>query len=155
MPGIKRLRGRIGEELLSTRREVFGDRHPETLVAMNNLAYSLWGLQELDAAHVLAEQALEGEKELSATSTFRPSARWTRSPAYFATRGSLDSARGSWARRPLLPRAGCSGARNYDTLVLMTNLVDTLRVCGDLNAAVDLAEQVVSLSARRSGRITR
>jgi hypothetical protein len=33
----------------------------------------------------------------------------------------------------------------------MSNLVDTLRKCGDINAAVDLAEEVVSFSREALG----
>jgi hypothetical protein len=43
------------------------------------------------------------------------------------------------------------GLRNWNTLVFMSNLVETLRKCGDINAAVDLAEEVVSLSGEALG----
>ena len=50
------------EQVLAGRRELLGERHPDTLGAMNNLAEALSALGELEAARELEEQVLAGSR---------------------------------------------------------------------------------------------
>ncbi len=55
---------RLLEQALETDRRLLGEEHPNTLLALNNLAWTLHAQGELPAARRLQEQALEAYRRL-------------------------------------------------------------------------------------------
>jgi hypothetical protein len=49
-------------QVLEARRRVLGEEHPDTLVALGNLATTLWALGDLAGARELQEKAVGGFK---------------------------------------------------------------------------------------------
>ena len=54
----------LGEEVLRLRKEILGERHPETIRASSNLAITYRDLGRMEDARVLEEEILRLRKEI-------------------------------------------------------------------------------------------
>jgi predicted RNA binding protein with dsRBD fold (UPF0201 family) len=133
----------LQEQVLAGRREVLGERHPDTLRAMGNLAETLRGQGELDAARELQEQVLAGRREvlderhpdtLTAMGNLAETLRG---------QGDLDAAR-ELQDQVLAGLREVLDERHPDTLRAMDNLAETLRGQGELDVPRELQEQVLA-----------
>jgi tetratricopeptide (TPR) repeat protein len=82
----------IQRDVLLLRRERFGEEHPQTLAAMNNLAHALSGAGQREEAERYAREALQGRERV--LGEFHPSTVVSRNnlSALYIQRGAIDDA---------------------------------------------------------------
>ena len=123
---------------------VLGERHPETLATMNNLARTLSADGQLAAARALQEQALTLLREVLGERHPNTLTCMSNLSATLSSMGDLMSAR-LLQEQALELRREILGDAHPDTLVSMNNLAKTLSSKGDLAAARILQEQALLL----------
>ena len=134
----------IARRVLEQRKQVLGERHPDTINMMGDLAVMLNAQGDRAAARPLSERALELRKEVLGE----------RHPSTITSMDNLAqllSAQGDYAAaRPLSERAvelykQVLGERHPDTLTSMNNLAALLESQGDYAAARPLLERALAL----------
>jgi hypothetical protein len=139
----------LGQRVLDGRRATLGERHPDTLAAMSDLAATLRWHDELDAARALHQQVLDGRRELLGerhpdTLTAMANLATTR-----LMQGEVEVAR-ELQQQVLDGRRELFGERHPDTLTAMSDLGATLQTPShlrDLDVARKLLQQ--ALEGRR------
>ncbi|MGH8933630.1 MAG: FxSxx-COOH system tetratricopeptide repeat protein [Egibacteraceae bacterium] len=133
----------LQEQALAVRREVLGDRHPDTLRSINNLAATLYEQGDLAGARTLQEQALAvcrevlGDRHPHTLTSINNLANTLRA------QGDLAGAR-TLHEETLAVRREVLGDHHPDTLSSINNLAATLQAQGDLASAYALAEEAVA-----------
>jgi tetratricopeptide (TPR) repeat protein len=136
----------LNEQVLTGRRRLLGDDHPQTLASMNNLAETRRELGDLQGARDLHEQTLAARRRMLGND--HPDTL-TSMNNLGATRRKLGDLRGArdLLENTLAARRRVLGNDHPDTLTTMNRLAVTHRALGDLEGARVLHEQ--SLAARR------
>ncbi len=136
------------------RRELLGDQHPHTLMAMGNLAARLWAQGELGGARELQERVLEERRELLGDQHPHTLTAMNNLAGTLWAQGELGGAR-ELQERVLEERRELLGDQHPHTLTAMNNLAGTLRAQGELGGARELQERVLEEpTARRRCRAT-
>ncbi|HVT61642.1 MAG TPA: tetratricopeptide repeat protein [Thermoanaerobaculia bacterium] len=145
---------RLEQEVLAARQRLLGPEHPDTLIAMNNLAETLRAQGEYPAARELEEQllnvgrrvwGLEKPNTLTAEANLAETLRQQGQPA--------DLARARELQQHVVavgPRVW--GPEHPQTLKQMGNLAAIMLAQKDLSAARKLQEQVVEVGTRVWGQ---
>ena len=108
----------LNREALEARRETLGNRHPDTLISINNLGQLLQAKGDLTAAELLYHEALEVKRETLGN-------RHPSTLSSINNLGALLQAKGELAAaEPLLYEAleVHRGSRNPTTLIVTNNL---------------------------------
>jgi tetratricopeptide (TPR) repeat protein len=138
------------ERALADRLEVLGDRHPQTLAAVSNLASSYRWAGRLDEAIVLQEKVLAASVEVLGD----------RRPETLTARGNLALSYWSAARldeairlqeKVLAASVEVLGDRHPDTLKARANLANSYQFVGRLDEAIPLLDQVLAASVEVLG----
>lgn len=133
----------IQRYIWDTSARVLGGQHPDTLLAMDNLAVTVRHLGKRSEAMALAQQAMKvktafGIDDPRVTSVYSNCA----SAKYLAgnTQGAVEI-----ERTLLETRKKALGPDHPDTLAVMNNLAASLKDMGDLQAAEELYREVLQL----------
>ena len=137
-------------EALQVQRETLGDRHPNTLVSINNLGLLLKDKGDLAAAEPLCREALEVQRETLGD-------RHPNTLISISNLGSLLHAKGDLAAAEPLCREALEvqretlGSRHPSTLDSISNLGALLMDKGDLAAAEPLLREVLEVDRETFG----
>ena len=137
-------------EALKTARRVLGEKHPVTLILMNNLAETLRAQGDLAGARALQEQVLAvcrrvlGEEHPNTLTSMSDLA------ATLLAQGDLAGAR-ALQEQALAVFRRVLGEEQPETLIAMHGLALTLRAQDNLVGARALQEQVLAVSRRVLG----
>jgi hypothetical protein len=140
----------LDEQVLEACQRLLGAEHPDTLMAMNNLAWTVRAQGDLARAGELEQQVLEARRRLlgaehpDTLTTMNNLAQTVRAQGDLAAARELQQ-HVQEARRRLL------GAEHPDTLRAMLNLAGTVYEQGDLTAARGLQQQVLEALRRVLG----
>ena len=133
------------EKAYNTYRGIQGERHPDTLTAMANLASTYWNQGRWDEAVTLQEKVLEVSKAVLGE----------RHPSTLTAMANLASTywnQGRWDEAVTLQEKvlevskAVLGERHPSTLTAMANLASTYRNQGRWDEAVTLDEKVLEVS---------
>jgi len=138
--------GVLLREALEAKRATIGDRHPDTLVSMNNLALLLLDQGKLDEAGVLLRETLEARRATLGDRHPRTLTSINNLGTLLQDQGKLDEA-GVLYREALEARRATLGDRHPDTLVSINNLGVLLKDQGKLDESGVLYRE--ALEARR------
>jgi tetratricopeptide (TPR) repeat protein len=131
-------------------RRILGEKHPDTLTSINNLALVLRNMGELTQARHLHEQVLQlqrrvlGEKHRSTLTSMNNLALVLRDLGELTQARHLHEQELEACRRVL-------GEEHPETLTSMSNLASLLRDMGELAQARHLHEQALQLQRRVRG----
>jgi tetratricopeptide (TPR) repeat protein len=141
---------RLQQRVLEVRTRVLGEKHPDTLTAMNNLAGTLSAQGDHPGARRLQERVLEamtrvlGEEHPATLTSMSNLAHTLRE------QGNRTGAR-RLQERVLEARIRLLGEEHRDTLAAKNNLALTLYELGDYAGAQRLQERVLEASTRLLG----
>ena len=142
--------GNLCAQVLEVRRRILGEDHPDTVAAMNNLAWTLMNQGDLPGARKLQEKVLElgrrscGEEHPN-TLTFMNNLALT-----LMNQGDLPGAR-QLLEQVFEVRRRTLGMENLDTFTVMGNLAANLHAQGKLAGARILEERVLKVYLLRRG----
>jgi hypothetical protein len=137
---------KLMEEVLEARRGLLGEEHPDTLMAMNNLALTLQVQGDPAGARKLMEQVLEASRRLLGEEHPDTLRAMNNLAQMLQAQGDLAGAR-KLEEQVLEASRRLLGEEHPNTLRAMNNLAHTLQAQGYLAGARKLEEQV--LEARR------
>ena len=132
---------------LEASRATLGDRHPDTLISMNNLGGLLLAQGKLDEAGVLLREAIEAKRATLGDRHPSTLASMNNLGGLLHDQGKLDEAEPLW-REALEVKRVMLGDRHPDTLISMNNLGALLQDQGKLDEAEPLLRE--ALEARRA-----
>ena len=137
----------LDERVVEARRRLLGAEHPETLLAMNNLAVGLGNIGEVKRAHELLARVLEAQERVLGPE--HPQTLMSRNAraVVLCETGDLEGAR-DLHERTLAALQRVLGDEHPETLISMNNLAEVLRELGDRVGAYALAERA-AYTARR------
>ena len=133
---------------LEASRATLGDRHPDTLISMNNLGGLLLAQGKLDEAGVLLREAIEAKRATLGDRHPSTLASMNNLGGLLHDQGKLDEA-GVLYRECLVARRAMLGDRHRDTLDSLQNLAGLLQAQGKLDEAGVLYRGVWGLSPPR------
>lgn len=140
----------LQQRCLQMTREIFGDSHSETMVAMNNLAATLGRMGDFVAARNLEEKTLEinrailGDEHRNTLISMSNLALTIRHQGDLATASSMQ-------KNVLQIRSRLFGEEHPDTLSSMNNLAQTMVQMGELTEAKALHEKALFFCQRVLG----
>jgi tetratricopeptide (TPR) repeat protein len=140
----------LEEHSLAVRHRVLGPEHPDTLLAMNNLAETRRDLGDLDGARQLHEQALASCRQVLGEDHPNTLTSMSNLALTLAALGNLDGAR-ELHLQTFAARRRVLGDDHPDTLSSMNNLAEVRRALGDLDGARTLLEQALAGRQRALG----
>jgi tetratricopeptide (TPR) repeat protein len=141
---------RLEEQVLESRRRLFGTEHPDTLLAKESLAETLYAQGDLAEARKLVEQVLEAQRRLLGAEH----------PDTLVTLGDLavvliaqgdSSAARKLEEEVLAASRRLFGVEHPATLKVMGNLAWALALQGDLPEARKLGDEVLTARRRLMG----
>lgn len=132
----------LEEDVLEIRRQVLGEKHPDTLTAMANLSLSLHDQGHLASARALQERVVAIRGEIYGNEHLETVAALGNLAVIVEAIGELSRAR-ELGVQVLEARRRILGDDHLDTLGAVNNLAGTLRLQGDLLGAKALYDQVV------------
>ncbi|HRF06966.1 FxSxx-COOH system tetratricopeptide repeat protein, partial [Accumulibacter sp.] len=138
------------ERALALSRDAYGEEHPDTLTAMNNLAGTLRAQGDLAGARALQEQALAVSRRVLGEEHPATLTSMNNLAGTLRAQGDLAGAR-ALQEQALAVRRRVLGEEHPDTLISMNNLAETLRAQGDLAGARALHEQALAVCRRVLG----
>ncbi|CAG8586795.1 3132_t:CDS:2, partial [Acaulospora colombiana] len=125
-------------------------RHPGTIVAMNNLAWTLRDRGQLEEAEKIQQQVLELQTEVLGPRHPGTIVAMNNLALTLRDRGQLEEAE-KMKRQVLELQTEVLGPRHPDTIVAMNNLALTLRDRGQLEEAEKIQRQVLELQTEVLG----
>ena len=140
----------FNERAVEVRMQLLGEDHPDTLVAINNLAGTLRTQGDYGGARTLQEHVVRAQ--ILALGTEHPNTLTSLSNLAVTLRvqGDYDGAR-NLHERALDARRRVLGEEHPDTLMSTSNLAEMLRAQGDYAGARSLQERVLETHARLLG----
>jgi hypothetical protein len=138
------------ERVLDTQRRLLGERHPDTLASMSNLADTLRELGDLAVARALNEQALASLRMVLGDEHPGTLTSMNNLALTLDRMGDLTGARALHEQTLTIQRR-VLGDEHPATLNSMGNLAHTLRELGDLAGARALHEQTLDTQRRVLG----
>ncbi|GAB1521159.1 hypothetical protein RhiTH_004250 [Rhizoctonia solani] len=136
----------LQKQLRERSNQVLGDRHPDTLTSMNNLATTYGDLGRLEEARALQVEVLDARKQVLGDRHPHTLTSMSNLATTYGGLGRLEEARALHVQ-VLDARKQVLGDRHPDTLASMDNLALTYRALGRLEEARAL--QVEVLDARK------
>ena len=131
------------ENVLADLVELLGERHPDTLTAKNNLAFSLRALGDTNTAADLQRQVLADLVELFGER--HPDTLTAKNNLASSLRALGDANTAADLQRHVLADSiELLGERHPHTLTAKHHLANSLRALGDANTAADLQQQVLA-----------
>jgi hypothetical protein len=137
-------------QLLDDRKNTLGEEHPETLIAMNNLASTLSAQGGWGGARELQEQVLKISRRLLGEEHPQTLTAMNNLASSLWAQGDCGGAR-QLQEQVLKGRRWVLGEEHPHTLSAMGNLASTLSAQGELSGARELQEQVLKISRRLLG----
>ncbi|KAL7754809.1 hypothetical protein ACKLNR_015149 [Fusarium oxysporum f. sp. zingiberi] len=122
-------------EVLEKRQRILGDEHPDTIMAMNNLAATLSNQGKLDEAASMMKEVLEKMQRILGDEHPHTISAMNNLAATLGDQGKLDEA-ASMMKEVLEKRQRILGDEHPDTISAMGNLASTLRGRGKLDEAI-------------------
>ena len=140
----------LHQEVLEKRRRILGEEHPDTLRAMNNLAFTLGDLGRHNEALTLKQEVLEKYQRIFGEN--HPDTLTSMNNLAF-TLGALGQHNEALAlqQEVLEKYQSIFGEDNPDTLRAMNNLASTLGALGRHNEALALQQEVLEKRRRILG----
>jgi tetratricopeptide (TPR) repeat protein len=136
--------------VLALQRELQGERHPDTLSAMNSLAWTLSNLGDYAAARPIHEQVLTLRRAILGERHPNTLNAMSNLAATLSDLGDYAAAR-LMQEQVLALRREILSERHPDTLEAMNNLAATLYSLGDYAVARPMQEQVLALRREIQG----
>ncbi|KAL8856213.1 MAG: hypothetical protein Q9178_007178 [Gyalolechia marmorata] len=146
--------------LLTTRRKMYGEEHPKTISAMNNLANTLSDQGRLDEAASMQQEVLEklrgilGHKHPDTILAINNLANTLHDQGSLANtlhdQGRLDEA-ASMQQKVLEKLRRILGDNHPSTIIAMSNLASTLRIQGQLDETASMQQKVLEKLRRILG----
>ena len=135
---------------LAAQRDKLGDKHPDTLVAINNLAMQLKMQGKLDSAAPLYREALTAQRETLGNRHADTLISMNNLAMLQREQGDLDGA-AALMREVLAARRETLGDRHPDTLISINNLASLLHAQHDLKAAAPLMREALTARSETLG----
>lgn len=142
---------KMQRDMLDLQLEMYGPRHPDTIVAMSNLAATLGDLGQLEEAEKLQRDVLSLQREISGPVHPDTIIAMSNLGATLADRGQLDEAE-KMQRDVLALRLEIFGPKNRGTIRAMINLASTLCDLGQFDGAQKLQRDALALRLEISGQ---
>ena len=142
--GLYPLARAAGEQALALAARVLGERHPDTLRSMNNLAGTLYAQGDLAGARTLQEQVLAASREAPVQGHLDTLAATNNLAETLRAQGDLAGAR-TLQEQVVVEIREALGEQHPYTLLSVNNLAETLYDQGDLAGARALEEKVLAL----------
>ena len=132
------------EQALDIRREVLGERAPDTAVSLNNMGYILASQGELTAARGYYEQALSIYREVLGERHPDTAQSLNNLAGVLESQGELTAAR-DYFEQALSIKREVLGERHPATALSLNNMGYILEAQGELTAARDYYEQALAI----------
>jgi tetratricopeptide (TPR) repeat protein len=149
--------GKWSEELavqkvvLDERRRILGEEHPDTIMAMNNLANTLGDQGQLEEAAEMFKKVVEKMRWILGEEHPYTITAMNNLACIFGDQGQLDEA-AKMMEEVLKKRRRILGEEHPDTIKAMSNLTGTLRDQGQLDKAAKMMEEVLVKMRRILGK---
>jgi tetratricopeptide (TPR) repeat protein len=140
----------LGEKELQVRQKTLGNEHPDSLIAMNNLAISYSDLGHRQEAMELREKVLEASQRTLGSEhpdTLGTMDNLANSYSYLGRRQEAMELR----EKVLEARQRTLGSEHPDTLTTMNNLANSYSDLGHRQEAMELREKVLEARQRTLG----
>jgi tetratricopeptide (TPR) repeat protein len=141
---------KMQKQTLEVRKRVLGNDHHDTLIAMGNLALTLYSMGDLVEARRYEEQTLIGLKRVLGDNDPKTLTAMNNLAMTLYAMGDLVEAR-RYQEQTLAVSKHMLGDDHADTLRSMNNLAGTLREMGNLVEALRYQEQTFAISKRVLG----
>lgn len=136
---------------LELRQHIHGERHPDTLAAMANLASTIWAQGDLSGARALEEKVLEIRRSVSGAEHPDTLTAMSNLAETLYKQSDLQGAR-VLHENTLKLRRRLLGEEHPDTLVSLNNLAEVLYAQGEWSAAREKLEKVLEIRHRVQGK---
>jgi Flp pilus assembly protein TadD len=140
----------LHEQVLAARRRLLGDRHPNTLTSIGNLAGTLSAQGDLDGARRLQEEDLRASQRVLGRKHPNTLIAMNNLAQILLAQGDLEGAR-RLHERAFAATRGAFGDEHPNTVASRNNLATALLEQGDLAGARRLQEQELAASRRVLG----
>jgi CHAT domain-containing protein/Tfp pilus assembly protein PilF len=134
----------VARQALALRKEVLGERHPDTASSLNNLAFLLQAQGDYAAARPLYEQALAINKEVLGERHPNTASSLNNLAGLLKTQGDYAAARPLYEQALAICKE-VLGEHHPDTAGSLNNLAALLKAQGDYAAARPLYEQALAI----------
>jgi tetratricopeptide (TPR) repeat protein len=139
------------EGVLQTREDILGQRHPDTLASMNNLALLLRRLGRYDEAETMHRQALQIQEEVLGQKDPETLMSMNNLAIALRIQGRYDEAE-TMHRQALQIQEEVLGQRHPETLISMNTLAIALRIQGRYDEAETMHRQALQIQEEVLGQ---
>jgi tetratricopeptide (TPR) repeat protein len=140
----------IEKHVWSERRRILGEEHPNTILAMSNLASTLRDLGQLDEAAKMLREVLEKRKRILGEKHPNTISAMNNLAIMLEDQGQLDEA-AKMKNEVLEKRKSILGEEHPSTITAMSNLASTLLGQGQLDKAAKMLKEVLEKMRRILG----
>ncbi|KAG8814340.1 hypothetical protein FRC17_001194 [Serendipita sp. 399] len=140
----------IGRDALALQTEILGERHPETITTMGNLALALHQLGQFEEAERMGRKVVALQAEIHGARHLETARAMGNLALTLQKCGKLEEAEKN-GREVLALRVTLLGPRHPHTILAMGQLATTLCMRGQLEEAETMEREVLTLSTEIHG----